>query len=82
VNRRLVSFRFPEGPVAAGDLLRLPDEERPSKVEAGRVTSSVHSPLLGAIGLGYAFRDVASGARLVSVSRPHLGAIITDLRAA
>jgi tRNA-modifying protein YgfZ len=79
VNRRLVSFRFPGGPIAAGDLLRLPDEEKPSKVEAGRVTSSVHSPRFGAIGLGYAFRDVAPGARLVSDTNPALSAIVAKL---
>jgi folate-binding protein YgfZ len=80
VNRRLVSFRFPQGPIEAGDLLRRPDEETLSRIEAGRVTSSVVSPLVGAIGLGYAFRDVASGARLVSVSKPELSAIVSDLR--
>ena len=80
VNRRLVSFRFPQGPIEAGDLLRRPDEETLSRIEAGRVTSSVVSPLVGAIGLGYAFRDVASGARLVSVSKPELSAIASDLR--
>jgi folate-binding protein YgfZ len=76
VNRRLVSFRFPDAPVGRGEHLRLPEEEAPSKVEAGRVTSSVVSPDLGPIGLGYAFRDVPSGARLVSISRPHLPAIV------
>jgi folate-binding protein YgfZ len=79
VNRRLVSFRFPEGSIAAGDLLRLPDQEKPSKVEAGRVTSSVHSPRFGAIGLGYAFRDVALGARLVSDKNPALTAVVETL---
>ncbi|HEV8610683.1 MAG TPA: hypothetical protein VGS98_11545 [Thermoanaerobaculia bacterium] len=79
VNRRLVSYRFPGGLVAAGDLLRLPHEEKPSKVEAGRVTSSVVSPRLGPIGLGYAFRDVADGARLVSASNPSLAAIVETL---
>jgi folate-binding protein YgfZ len=79
VNRRLVSFRFSEGPIAAGDRLRLPDEETPSKVESGRVTSSVHSPRFGAIGLGYAFRDVALGARLVSDANPALSAIVEKL---
>jgi folate-binding protein YgfZ len=79
VNRRLVSFRFPEGPIAAGDSLRLPDEEKPSKVSAGRVTSSVHSPRFGAIGLGYAFRDVAPGARLVSDTNSALSAIVEKL---
>lgn len=78
VNRRLVSFRFPEGPIDAGEVLRSPGEEMPSKVEAGRVTSSVVSPRLGPIGLGYAFREVATGARLVSASKPHLGAVVAS----
>jgi folate-binding protein YgfZ len=76
VNRRLVRFRFPEGPIGEGEVLRRPEEEESSKVEAGRVTSSVVSPASGPIGLGYAFRDVAPGARLVSVTRPALTAIV------
>jgi folate-binding protein YgfZ len=75
VNRRLVRFRFPEGPIAAGEVLRRPDGEGPSSTEAGRVTSSVVSPQFGAIGLGYAFRDVPAGAHLVSVSKPELSAV-------
>ena len=43
VNRRLVSFRFPEGPIGAGEVLRRSDEETPSRTEAGRVTSSVEA---------------------------------------
>ncbi|HEV8231735.1 MAG TPA: hypothetical protein VGQ75_05265 [Thermoanaerobaculia bacterium] len=82
VNRRLVSFRFPEGAIGRGEVLRRPDEETPSRIEAGRVTSSVESPLLGAIGLGYAFRDVPSGERLVCVAEPRLGAIVSDLPSA
>jgi len=78
VNRRLVSFRFPDGPIDRGDVLRRPEEETPSRIEAGRVTSSVVSPLFGPIGLGYAFREVLSGARLVSVARPRLAAIVSD----
>jgi tRNA-modifying protein YgfZ len=79
VNRRLVSFRFPDGAIPAGELLRLPGEEVPSKIEAGRVTSSAVSPQLGPIGLGYAFRDVEPGARLVSASSPSLSAIVGTL---
>jgi folate-binding protein YgfZ len=79
VNRRLVSFRFTDGPIESGDILRRPDEEGPSRTEAGRVTSSVLSPRLGPIGLGYAFRDVASGARLVSTSNPALAAVVETL---
>ncbi|HMA19009.1 MAG TPA: hypothetical protein VKS03_11270 [Thermoanaerobaculia bacterium] len=78
VNRRLVRFRFPEGPITAGSALRRPDEGVPSTVEAGRVTSSVVSPRWGAIGLGYVFRDVARGARLISVSKPELSAVVGE----
>ena len=78
VNRRLVSFRFPDGPVPAGAVFGRPGEETPARTEAGRVTSSVVSPRLGPIGLGYAFHDVASGARLVSVASPGLSAIVSD----
>jgi tRNA-modifying protein YgfZ len=76
VNRRLVSFRFPDGPIATGEVLRDPDADGTSRVETGRVTSSVVSPELGPIGLGYAFRDVPAGARLVSASNPGLSAIV------
>ncbi|HLN92604.1 MAG TPA: folate-binding protein, partial [Thermoanaerobaculia bacterium] len=78
VNRRLVRFHFPEGPIGAGEVLRRPDEESPSSTEAGRVTSSVVSPLHGAIGLGYAFRDVPVGAQLFSVSKPQLPAVVGE----
>jgi glycine cleavage system aminomethyltransferase T len=67
VNKRLVGFRFPDGTVPAGTTLRRPDETEPSRVEAGRVTSAAVSERLGAIGLGYAARDVAAGDRLVVV---------------
>jgi len=69
VNRRLVGLRFPEGAVDAGTALRRTLEEGagPSRTEAGRVTSSVVSPLFGPIGLGYAFRDVEIGATLFPV---------------
>ena len=73
-NRRLVGFRFPDGAVAAGALLRRPGETEPSRSETGRVTSSAESPRFGAIGLGYAFRDVAPGDRLVAVDDPSRGA--------
>ena len=79
-NRRLVGFRFPEGAIPAGALLKLPEEEEPGKVEQGRVTSSVRSPRFGAIGLGYAFRDVSLGGRLVSVESPSRPAIVTETR--
>jgi hypothetical protein len=74
-----VRFQFPGGPIGEGEALRRPGEEETSKVEAGRVTSSVVSPASGPIGLGYAFHDVAPGARLVSLARPELTAIV-DLR--
>ncbi len=79
VNRRLVGFRFPTGPVAPGSLLKRPEEDVAGKVEQGRVTSSVLSPAFGPIGLGYAFREVAAGERLVSAAEPSLDAIVAPL---
>ena len=79
VNRRLVRFRFPGRPIDPRTPLRRFDEESPGKVEAGRVTSSVVSPVSGAIGLGYAFRDVADGDRLVSTVHADDTAIVSDL---
>ena len=78
-NRRLVGFRFPEGAISAGSLLMLPEESEPGKIEQGRVTSSVLSPRFGAIGLGYAFREVPPGGRLICVADPSRGAIVADL---
>ena len=79
VNRRLVRFRFPGRPIDPGTSLRRPDEEKPGKVETGRVTSSAVSPQSGAIGLGFAFRDVTDGDRLVSTVRADDTAIVSDL---
>jgi folate-binding protein YgfZ len=82
VNKRLVGFRFPDGNVPAGTALRRPDEAEPSRVEAGRVTSAAVSGHLGAIGLGYAARDVAAGDRLVATADgPAAGAsaIVSEL---
>jgi folate-binding protein YgfZ len=79
VNRRLVGFRFPDGAIEPGSLLKRPEEPRPGKVEQGRVTSAVLSPVFGAIGLGYAFRDVPAGARLVSAADPSGGAVVAAL---
>src|SRR5437870_9814995 len=76
VNRRLVGFQFPEGLLEPGSILILPDEAGPGKVEQGRVTSAVLSPLFGAIGLGYAFRDVPVGGRLLSAADPSRGAVV------
>jgi folate-binding protein YgfZ len=78
VNRRLVGFKFPQGEIPAGTLLRKADSAE-DKIEWGRVTSSTLSPAAGAIGLGYAFRDVPSGGRLVSSPDPHLSAIVAEL---
>ncbi len=78
-NRRLVGFRFPEGAIPAGALLKLPEERGPGKVEQGRVTSLVLSPRFGAIGLGYAFREVPLGGKLVSAESPPLPAIVAEI---
>jgi len=79
VNRRLVGFRFPDGAIEPGSLLKRPEEPSPGKVEQGRVTSAVLSPVFGAIGLGYAFRDVPAGARLLSAADPSRGAVVAAL---
>ncbi|MEP6767236.1 MAG: hypothetical protein ABJC61_01105 [Acidobacteriota bacterium] len=79
VNRRLVGFRFPEAALPPGTLLKRPDGPEDGKIEMGRVTSAVVSPRFGAIGLGWAFRDVAPGDRLVSAGSPGLSAVPSSL---
>ncbi|HMF07602.1 MAG TPA: hypothetical protein VKJ00_00625 [Thermoanaerobaculia bacterium] len=79
VQRRLVGFRFPEGAIPQGAVLRRPEESEPGKTEAGRVTSSVSSPRWGAIGLGYAFRDVPAGGLLVFTEDPARSALVAPL---
>ena len=79
VNRRLVGFRFPDAALAAGTVLKRPGEPDGGKIEIGRVTSSVVSPRRGAIGLGWAFREVAPGERLVSTEAPGSSAIPSAL---
>ena len=60
-NRRLVGLRFPAGPVSRDTVF--PDPGKPD-LELLRVSSSVVSPRLGAIGLGLAFREVPDGGSL------------------
>jgi folate-binding protein YgfZ len=79
VNRRLVGFRFPDGPIEPGAVLKGPEESEPGKVELGRVTSAVVSPVFGAIGLGYAFRDIPAGGRLVSAEGAPRDAVVSSL---
>ena len=79
VNRRLVGFRFPDSPIEAGALLKLPEEAEPGKIERGRVTSSAVSPSFGPIGLGYAFRDVPVGGSLVAAEPPRREAVVVPL---
>ena len=62
-----------------GSLLKRLEEPEPGKVEQGRVTSAVLSPAFGPIGLGYAFREVAIGDRLVSAAQPFLTAVVASL---
>jgi folate-binding protein YgfZ len=78
-NRRLVGFRFPQGAIPAGELLKLPEEAEAGKIEQGRVTSSVLSSRFGAIGLGYAFREVPPGGRLVLAADPSRSAVVAEL---
>jgi folate-binding protein YgfZ len=79
VNRRLVGFRFSDGPIPAGTALNNPDPAADGKIAWGRVTSSVVSGRLGPIGLGFAFRDVPPGGRLVAQDAPEQSALVTDL---
>jgi folate-binding protein YgfZ len=79
VNRRLVRFRFLRRAIEPGTALRRPEDEVPARIEAGRVTSSVLSPALGPIGLGFAFRDVADGDRLLSTADARDAAVVSDL---
>jgi folate-binding protein YgfZ len=79
VNRRLVGFRFSGGAIEPGTLLKLPEEAEPGKIEQGRVTSSALSPTFGPIGLGFAFREVPAGGRLVPAENPSLDAVVSSL---
>lgn len=81
VNRRLVGYRFPDGPVPAGAPLRRCERpgEGDQRTEAGRVTSSVVSPRLGPIGLGFAFHDVPLGGRLFGPGDPPRAAVASAL---
>jgi folate-binding protein YgfZ len=79
VNRRLVGFRFAPGIIPEGTLLRPRETETESKIEWGRVTSAVDSPSEGAIGLGYAFRDVPAGGLLISSIDSTLTASVAEL---
>ncbi len=79
VNKRLVGFRFPDGLLPLGSLLKTPEEKEAGKIEQGRVTSAVVSPVFGPIGLGYAFRDVPVGGRLVGAADPSRSAVVTAL---
>jgi len=68
VPRRLVGFQFSDGPLPpAGARLVVPGQ---SAREAGKVTSAIVSPRRGAIGLGYAARDVPEGATLAFADDP------------
>ena len=78
VNKRLVGFRFSAGLLPAGSLLRKEGAET-DKIEWGRVTSAVVSPVFGPIGLGYAFRDVPLGGRLLDASGTGRGAVVSAL---
>lgn len=78
-NKRLVGFRFPDAPLPPGTALRRPADAEPSRIGAGRVTSSGISKHFGAIGLGYAARDVGAGDRLVSEDAAGAAAIVTEL---
>jgi len=79
-NRRLVGFRFPGGCLGAGQSLRrAAAASGPERTEAGRVTSVAVSPRFGAIGLGFAFHDVALGERLFGPGDSPRAAVVSAL---
>jgi len=66
--RRLVGFAFSEGPAPpAGSRLVAPEG---TPRDAGVVTSAALSPRRGAVGLGYAARDVPDGGSLALAEDP------------
>ena len=79
VNKRLVGYRFPDGLLPAGTPLHNPAVTEPGKIEWGRVTSAVHSARFGPIGLGFAYREVPIGGRLVAAGPPERGAVVAAL---
>lgn len=78
VNRRLVGFRFPHGAIPAGTALSHPDPAADAKISWGRVTSSAATKI-GPIGLGFAFRDVPAGGRLLAPGPPPREALVVEL---
>ncbi len=80
LNRRLVGYRFADGPLPPGAVLRRGEApEASNRTEAGRVTSSVVSPRFGPIGLGFAFHDVPLGTRLLWQTDSNRAAIVSAL---
>ena len=81
VNRHLRGLRWaPDALRQAGDLvgadLHAPsDGARP----VGVVTSAVHSPRFGPIGLGYVRREIALGAVLEPIDHPGVALRVTDV---
>jgi folate-binding protein YgfZ len=76
VNRRLVGFRFPAAAVPEGT--GFPNPEKPGH-ELARVSSAVHSPRFGAIGLGLAFREIPEGGTLANPAHPERVAILAPI---
>jgi folate-binding protein YgfZ len=66
--RRLVGFAFSEGPPPPAGSRLVASDGAPR--DAGIVTSAAMSPQRGAIGLGYAARDVPDGATLALAEDP------------
>lgn len=83
VNRHLRGLRWaPDAPHRARDLvgahLRASSGTDGAK-PVGVVTSAVHSPRFGPIGLGYIRREVALGAALESMEHPGVELHVTDV---
>ncbi|MYA32421.1 MAG: hypothetical protein F4164_14055 [Gemmatimonadales bacterium] len=83
VNRHLRGLRWtPDDLHQARDLvgaeLRVPSKAGGGK-PVGLITSAVHSPRFGPIGLGYVRREVALGAALESIDHPGVELLVTEL---
>ena len=83
VNRHLRGLRWtPNAPHEARDLvgaeLRVSSETGGGK-PVGLITSAVHSPRFGPIGLGYVRREIALGAVLESIDHPGVSLQVTEL---
>ncbi|MCY3600812.1 MAG: hypothetical protein OXN85_12675 [Gemmatimonadetes bacterium] len=83
VNRHLRGLRWTpntlhQAPDLVGAELRVPSEATGGK-PVGLLTSAVHSPRFGPIGLGYVRREIAIGAVLESIGHPGIALQVTEV---